>query len=82
MPRLRLILEVISDHHFCYKRSLNKVTCTPGYATHVFFFLRLKTIFVVFVWPLAYNGHTDCLTLLLQYSNTENSLDCTDADGR
>ena len=30
----------------------------------------------------AYNGHTDCLRLLLQYSNTEDSLDCTDVDSR
>ena len=50
--------------------------------THGCCFLWLKAIFVVFVWPVAYNGHTDCLRLLLQYSNTENSLDCTDADAR
>lgn len=30
----------------------------------------------------AYNGHTDCLRLLLQYSNSESVLDCPDVDLR
>ena len=34
------------------------------------------------LWPTAYNGHTDCLRLLLQYSQIDSALDCTDAEER
>ena len=35
-----------------------------------------------FFWFAAYNGHTDCLRLLLQYSQIEVAIDCTDAEER
>ena len=33
-------------------------------------------------WLAAYNGHTDCLRLLLQYSQADSAMDCLDAEER
>lgn len=63
-----------------YTEKLSLVKSDAGQAKTISCYVVINTSFVSLF--TAYNGHTDCLRLLLQYSNPENALDCADADLR
>ena len=59
-----------------------QISDSVGQGRLLFSFSRRKNLIFTFFYILAYNGHTECLKLLLQHAEAEGVVDCLDGQDR